>query len=104
MVTSNGLKTLKERLQVTLRRPLATTALTKEKRTTQRKKLGERNFDEELFAKLKKWRKALADARNIPAFMIFPDSTLQEIARTKPSTMVWGSPTKDLVSLFEAIL
>ena len=109
VVTSNGLKTLKERLQVTLRRPLATTALTKEKRTTQRKKLGERNFDEELFAKLKKWRKALADARNIPAFMIFPDSTLQEIARTKPSTMeglseVSGIGEKKLAQYGEALL
>jgi ATP-dependent DNA helicase RecQ len=40
----------------------------------------------ELYLELKKLRKRLADERNIPAYIVFSDSTLQFIARFRPIT------------------
>ncbi|MEM1037864.1 MAG: DNA helicase RecQ [Pseudomonadota bacterium] len=43
--------------------------------------------DKDLFGRLKTMRLGLAKARNVPAYVIFPDKTLAEIAQTRPSTM-----------------
>jgi len=49
------------------------------------KKVSEQGtFDEELFDHLRKLRKELADKQGVPAFVIFHDSTLKEMARLKP--------------------
>jgi len=40
-----------------------------------------------LISELKKLRLGLARARNVPAYVIFPDSTLIELARKKPGTL-----------------
>jgi ATP-dependent DNA helicase RecQ len=42
--------------------------------------------DEELFARLKKLRKTLADARRVPAYLIFSDATLIKMAERRPLT------------------
>jgi ATP-dependent DNA helicase RecQ len=42
--------------------------------------------DRELFEKLREMRRTLADERGVPAFMIFADSTLRELARIRPLT------------------
>jgi superfamily II DNA helicase RecQ len=44
--------------------------------------------DMELFDALRQWRrdKAAAMGKGVPAYVIYPDATLQEIARTKPKT------------------
>ncbi|MHB9092246.1 MAG: DNA helicase RecQ [Chloroflexota bacterium] len=42
--------------------------------------------DDELFAKLRAWRKDLADARGVPPYVICHDSTLREIAARRPAT------------------
>ncbi|MFB0546283.1 MAG: HRDC domain-containing protein, partial [Anaerolineae bacterium] len=47
----------------------------------------EEPVDEELFQVLRDWRLAEAQARNQPAFCIFQDSVLQDIARHKPTTL-----------------
>jgi ATP-dependent DNA helicase RecQ len=42
--------------------------------------------DERLFAELRQLRRSLADARGIPAYMVFSDATLLEFAARRPST------------------
>ena len=42
--------------------------------------------DERLFAELRQLRRSLADARGIPAYMVFSDATLIEFAARRPST------------------
>ncbi|MFT4083128.1 MAG: ATP-dependent DNA helicase UvrD2 [Nocardioides sp.] len=43
-------------------------------------------YDEELYARLKAWRKATAEAISKPAFVIFTDATLEAIAERKPGS------------------
>jgi ATP-dependent DNA helicase RecQ len=42
--------------------------------------------DDPLFNRLRELRKQLADARNVPAYVIFSDATLQEMAARRPTT------------------
>ncbi len=42
--------------------------------------------DKALFDALKQWRAAAARAANVPAFVIFHDSTLEALARSRPAT------------------
>ncbi len=42
--------------------------------------------DAELFARLRAWRKAQADAQGVPAFVVFSDATLVAIADRAPDT------------------
>ena len=42
--------------------------------------------DEELFSTLKKLRKQIADARSIPAYLVFSDATLRAMAIARPRT------------------
>jgi ATP-dependent DNA helicase RecQ len=42
--------------------------------------------DEELFAALKRLRKQIADARSIPAYLVFSDATLRAMAALRPRT------------------
>jgi len=44
-------------------------------------------YDEELFARLKAWRKETADAISKPAFVVFTDATLEAIAERKPDSL-----------------
>ena len=44
--------------------------------------------DRVLFDRLRAWRKRRADADGVPAFVVFPDRTLIELARSKPTDMV----------------
>ena len=43
--------------------------------------------DVSLLSQLKKLRLGLARARNVPAYVVFPDSTLFELARERPTTL-----------------
>ncbi len=43
--------------------------------------------DVSLLSQLKKLRLDLARARNVPAYVVFPDSTLLELARERPTTL-----------------
>ena len=43
--------------------------------------------DEPLFAALKALRRKLADAQNVPAYVVFPDRTLIDMATRKPKTL-----------------
>jgi ATP-dependent DNA helicase RecQ len=44
-------------------------------------------YDHQLFEHLRKWRRAEADERGVPPYVIFSDRTLRELARVQPSTL-----------------
>ena len=79
-LTEAGMNVLRTRATVTLTKPLA---LPKAKRVTRRE--GEIECDEILFARLRELRKKLADERGVPAYIIFGDTTLRELARAYPT-------------------
>jgi ATP-dependent DNA helicase RecQ len=65
--------------------------------------------DEELFARLKKLRKSLADQRRVPAYLIFSDATLIKMAERRPVTTddlrgIPGVGPKKLVEYGDAFL
>ncbi|AWH88785.1 ATP-dependent DNA helicase RecQ [Limnobaculum parvum] len=43
------------------------------------------NYDRQLFAKLRKLRKSIADEENIPPYVVFNDATLLEMAEQQPT-------------------
>jgi len=43
-------------------------------------------YDRKLFAKLRQLRKELADAEDIPPYIVFNDATLSELAKVKPNS------------------
>ena len=43
-------------------------------------------YDEELFDRLKAWRKQEAARRSVPAFVVFSDATLENVATELPTT------------------
>ena len=44
------------------------------------------SYDEELFERLRAWRKERADEDSVPAFVVFTDATLQLIAERRPTS------------------
>ena len=80
-LTDAGLATLRERKSITLTKPF-------DVETTRRRKrrAGEIECDEALFEKLRTLRRKLADERDVPAYIIFSDAALREMARTYPTT------------------
>ena len=87
-VTDAGWRVLKGADTVSIRRDLAP----KTKRSRDRKPGGppivglDAGVDATLFDRLKALRRRLAEAQGAPAFMVFPDRTLIEIARARPQT------------------
>jgi len=79
-LTPDGLAALKSRRQITLTKPVAIA----EKKARTRK--GEIACDEVLFDRLRTLRRKLADERDVPAYIIFTDATLREMARAYPTT------------------
>ncbi|WP_415910567.1 DNA helicase RecQ [Oleiharenicola sp. Vm1] len=78
-LTEAGMNVLRSREKITLTKPLA---LPKARRVTRRE--GEIACDEILFARLRELRKKLADERGVPAYVIFGDATLRQLAREYP--------------------
>lgn len=81
-LTEAGMNVLRTRASVTLTKPLA---LPKAKRVARRE--GEIECDEILFARLRELRKKLADERGVPAYIVFGDTTLRELARAYPTRL-----------------
>ena len=71
---------LKSRAVVPLTRPVVKA----DPRTRDRR--GEIACDEALFESLRQLRKELADARDVPAYVIFSDTSLRWMARSYPTT------------------
>ncbi len=79
-VTDDGLDALRTRRPITLTKPVAIA----EKKARTRK--GEIACDEVLFDRLRTIRRKLADERDVPAYIIFSDAALREMARAYPTT------------------
>ena len=82
-VTAEGMTALRTRQAVTLTKPLD---LPKAKRVPVPRQ-GEIDCDEILFERLRTLRKRLADERKVPAYIVFGDATLRQMARLYPTNV-----------------
>ncbi len=78
-LTNDGLAALKQRKKITLTKP----AVAPE---TKVHHVGEISCDEALFDRLRELRKQLADERDVPAYIIFSDVSLRQMARNYPAS------------------
>jgi ATP-dependent DNA helicase RecQ len=78
-LTLEGRTALRERTSITLTKPIDAA-----KKPLAR--AGEIPCDEQLFDRLRGVRRTLADQRNVPAYVIFSDVSLREMARSFPTT------------------
>src|SRR6184192_925636 len=80
-VTDAGMMALRKRTPITLTKPIE--APPKKVRI---QRVGEIECDEELFERLRALRRKIADKRDVPAYIVFSDATLREMARACPQT------------------
>ena len=76
-LTNEGLAALKQRTKITLTKPVTAPE-------TKVHRVGEIACDEVLFDRLRELRKRLADERNVPAYIVFSDVALRQMARDYP--------------------
>lgn len=86
-ITAQGREMMQQRTPLTLTKPFSSGKLESEKRQQLKARTGARNFDEQLFERLRRLRRVIADERGIPAFMVFSDATLQDMAAKKPTSL-----------------
>jgi ATP-dependent DNA helicase RecQ len=101
-LTQAGATILKSRDKVTLTKPVTTA----EKSVSH---VGEISCDEVLFARLRQLRKRLADERDVPAYIVFSDVALRQMARSYPTnerefSRISGVGEKKLREFGEAFL
>ena len=77
-VTGAGMTALRKRTPIILTKPFETPKKVRLPRA------GEIECDEELFDRLRALRRRIADERDVPAYIIFSDATLREMARACP--------------------
>ncbi|MEY4918169.1 MAG: helicase RecQ [Verrucomicrobiota bacterium] len=77
-LTNAGAAMLKQRTKVTLTKPVTAPE-------TQKHHVGEIACDETLFERLREVRKKLADERDVPAYIVFSDVALRQMARNYPA-------------------
>ena len=80
-LTDAGREALRNRNSITLTKPFDVEAPRRGKR-----RAGEIECDEGLFEQLRVLRRQLADERDVPAYVIFSDVSLREMARRYPTT------------------
>jgi ATP-dependent DNA helicase RecQ len=66
-------------------------------------------YDRDLFQALRAWRRAEADERGVPPYVIFGDKTLRELARRRPGTLyelreIYGIGDAKLEAFGQALL
>jgi ATP-dependent DNA helicase RecQ len=76
-LTEQGMNALRDRRKITLTKPAAPA----EHKLSH---IGDIACDEALFAKLRDLRKRLADERNVPAYIVFSDVSIRQMARYYP--------------------
>lgn len=81
-ISEEGLAWLKARTPLTLTRPTSTA----KSRPNRPSIAGDIVCDEFLFAQLRTLRRTIAEERNVPPYIIFPDVTLRHLAARQPST------------------
>jgi len=88
-LSESGLSALKERQPIHLVKPIAPP---KEKRSRDEKRRRDLaagfDYDEVLFDKLRRLRKQIADDRSLPAYIVFSDVSLRQMARYYPTTEI----------------
>ncbi|MFO0587150.1 MAG: DNA helicase RecQ [Polyangiaceae bacterium] len=87
-VTPAGREALSKRTPIPLTRPLAPSrpsVAASEKAPSEPSSPDASSFDEELFERLRKLRRAIADERDVPAYVIFGDVSLREMATLRPT-------------------
>lgn len=77
-LTAEGINALKDRRSISLTKPMEKPASRRVSRA------GEIECDEILFERLRVFRKKLADERSVPAYIVFGDTTLRQMARHYP--------------------
>jgi len=77
-LTNAGMATLKARTKITLTKPIAVPE-------AKVHRVGEIACDEALFERLRELRKRLADDRDVPAYIVFSDVALRQMARNYPA-------------------
>jgi ATP-dependent DNA helicase RecQ len=83
-LTPSSWEVMKDRQEV----QLLQTARRKGVRASRRHGESWEGVDRELFEVLRDLRRRLADERKVPAYLIFSDATLRELARSRPSNVV----------------
>jgi len=81
-LTGEGFAVLKARTPITLTKPIDSPKARKAA-----KREGDIACDEILFARLRSLRKRAADERQVPAYIVFGDTTLRAMARAYPTTV-----------------
>ena len=79
-LTPAGREVLRHRTPITLTKQIEVVA------RDQKARAGAIECDETLFERLRDLRRKLADERNVPAYVIFSDVSLREMARNYPTT------------------
>ena len=107
MVTPHGRELL--RGKVTPRLLRSADAKKRQKRTSEKLAADWEGVDRDLFDDLRILRHDLAAQSGVPAYVVFPDATLRNLARTRPSTLdgmlnVKGIGEKKLGDYGEAFL
>lgn len=85
-LSADGMSALKQRTTVTIARPSAMTGGMETSSATAVARAGDIPCDEKLFDALRVLRKELADAREVPPYVIFSDISLRHMARSYPET------------------
>jgi ATP-dependent DNA helicase RecQ len=80
-VTDAGMTALRKRTAITLTKPIESPA-----KKVRPPRAGEIECDEELFERLRSLRRKIADERDVPAYIIFSDATLREMAQAYPQS------------------
>jgi ATP-dependent DNA helicase RecQ len=104
-LTDEGFAVLRERKKIVLTKPMAAPPSSPEKAP----RSGAIACDEELFERLRRLRKALADERFVPAYIVFSDVALRQMARYYPASddefsRISGVGEKKLKEFGEAFL
>jgi ATP-dependent DNA helicase RecQ len=87
-VTPAGIEALRSRTPIMLTRPLSGSEGPRRSRSRSSapSKFNDAPMDDELFETLRHLRREFADARNVPAYIIFSDATLRDMAAKAPTT------------------
>ena len=80
-LTPDGMAALRARTSITLTKP------SEIPEKSRRKRAGEIECDEALFDRLRGLRRKIADERDVPAYVIFSDASLREMARSYPTRL-----------------
>jgi ATP-dependent DNA helicase RecQ len=81
-LSEEGLTALRERKKIVLTKPMAAPPSAPERMP----RTGAIACDEELFERLRRLRKTLADERYVPAYIVFSDVALRQMARYYPAS------------------